>query len=285
MQTFTEQRATKAWNPAHFLCPFAVPSPCNEPRHTAYALLVLNQPIQDKSFFKHLWNNSRYRICGDGGGNRLHDAFEGDERIKFGPDAICGDLDSLRSDVRAYYSALQVDIVQDPDQNSTDFGKCLEYIRKHYEPALQQTDSLDPQPATIIVYNSLGGRVDHSFHSIHQLYLAASEESAALRQIFLVSDDGVTFLLSRGCNVIQLPQKFFGPACGIVPVGGPSVITTSGLMWDVVDWATSFGGRMSTSNVVKGDMVKVVTTEPVLFAVEIQVEAIIDRGLSQDRLC
>ena len=176
------------------------------------------------------------------------------------PNAICGDLDSLRAEVQEYYTSVGVEVVHDPDQDSTDFGKCLDYIQKHYKPPSN----------TIFVYNALGGRVDHSFHSIHQLHLAISQESSQQRKTFLLSEEGITFLLAKGENKINLPKKVFGPACGVIPVGGSSMITTSGLVWDVADWETRFGGNVSTSNILKEEVVRVFTTEPVLFTVEVK---------------
>lgn len=41
-------------------------------------LLILNQPITDFATFSRLWRHTNYRICADGGANRLHDMFEGE---------------------------------------------------------------------------------------------------------------------------------------------------------------------------------------------------------------
>ena len=41
-------------------------------------LLILNQPITDFATFSRLWRHTSYRICADGGANRLHDMFVGD---------------------------------------------------------------------------------------------------------------------------------------------------------------------------------------------------------------
>jgi thiamine pyrophosphokinase len=41
-------------------------------------LLILNQPIAHFGAFSRLWKHSRYRICADGGANRLFDMFDGD---------------------------------------------------------------------------------------------------------------------------------------------------------------------------------------------------------------
>ncbi len=40
----------------------------------------------------------------------------------------------------------------------------------------------------------------------------------------------------------------FGKHVGIIPLAGPSRLTTRGLRWDVTGWRTVFGGRLSTSN-------------------------------------
>ena len=41
-------------------------------------LLILNQPITDFATFSRLWKHSSYRVCADGGANRLHDMFKDD---------------------------------------------------------------------------------------------------------------------------------------------------------------------------------------------------------------
>ncbi|KAI5809077.1 thiamine pyrophosphokinase [Peziza echinospora] len=226
-----------------------------------YTLLILNQPIANKEFFLHLWKNASLRICGDGGANRLYDALTEPERKLYLPHCITGDLDSLLPTTETFYASQNVPILRDPDQDSTDFGKCLKYI------STLPINSSD----IILVYNSLGGRVDHAFHTIHQLHISAEQGQV----IFAISEDGITFLLSKGGNVITLPHKVFGPSCGILPVGGSSVITTHGLVWDVEKWETRFGGQVSTSNVLEDEVVKVETSERVVFTVQVKVEEIL----------
>merc|ERR1711935_850630 len=68
-----------------------------------FALLVLNQPLKNGAILRRLWKNSSLRVAADGGANRLHQlsSFQG----KFSNlQAIIGDLDSLCSSVRDFYS-------------------------------------------------------------------------------------------------------------------------------------------------------------------------------------
>jgi thiamine pyrophosphokinase len=41
-------------------------------------LLILNQPIAHFTAFSHLWKHTGYRVCADGGANRLFDMFQGE---------------------------------------------------------------------------------------------------------------------------------------------------------------------------------------------------------------
>lgn len=61
-------------SPAKFL---AKDSIVGDDATTAPDLLILNQPIAHFDAFARLWNHTRYRICADGGANRLFDMFEG----------------------------------------------------------------------------------------------------------------------------------------------------------------------------------------------------------------
>jgi thiamine pyrophosphokinase len=45
------------------------------------------------------------------------------------------------------------------------------------------------------------------------------------------------------------------------------------LEWDVKDWATEFGGQMSTSNHVVEEWVTIETTKDVLFTIDLELPA------------
>ncbi|KNC74682.1 hypothetical protein SARC_12778, partial [Sphaeroforma arctica JP610] len=67
------------------------------------ALVILNWPILSKGLEK-LWARASICVCADGGANRLYDSRPND-REKFIPTAIKGDLDSLRPEVRKFYES------------------------------------------------------------------------------------------------------------------------------------------------------------------------------------
>ena len=111
------------------------------------ALIILNSPISDHEGFRQLYRHASFRLCADGGANRLYDAFGTESDVL--PDLIHGDLDSLDDTVRQAYEKLGVQVSEDPDQYSTDFGKAIKTVIEHM-----------PEASDILIHGSLGGRVD-----------------------------------------------------------------------------------------------------------------------------
>lgn len=182
-------------------------------------------------------------------------------------------------------------IVEDPDQYSTDFTKCLKYLRAN---AGDITAPISPQAGTggrleILILGGLGGRVDQAFSQIHHLYLMTREYSSdqSAGNLYLVSEESLTFILQPGHNTIRTPRTnrpdTYGEGqaeggddgylleenVGIIPISGPAQITTKGFQWDVEDWATEIGGQLSTSNHIRDDVVEVTAEVPILFTVEL----------------
>lgn len=123
--------------------PFFPASGDGGPRPPA-ALVILNTPIKAarndgggklSGVLGSLWEASSYRICADGGANRLYDSTvaaraagsaEPDSGARYVPDLITGDLDSLRQDVREYYEARGASVVrvEDQDFHDLDVSSC-----------------------------------------------------------------------------------------------------------------------------------------------------------------
>lgn len=123
----------------------------------------------------------------------------------------------------------------------------------------------------VAVFGGLGGRADQAFSQLHHLYKIANEIPVKYAgDIYLITADGIMFLLEKGLNKIHAPVEpgYFTENVGIIPIGKPSIVTTHGLEWDVTEWRTEFGSDISTSNHIKAAVIEIETTERVLFTLE-----------------
>lgn len=189
-------------------------------------------------------------------------------------DVICGDLDSIRPDVRKYFVDRGVKILLDADQYSTDMMKCLRYISEEFGTSNDSNSASQKEHLDIAIFGGLGGRADQAFSQLHHLYVYAHEGPTVSKgDVYLITPESVVFLLEEGLNKIHTPLNtgLFRENVGIIPVARPSVITTRGLEWDVTNWPTEFGTQISTSNHIKSDIIEVETTERVLFTLELDI--------------
>ena len=192
------------------------------------------------------------------------------------PNLICGDLDSITADNLAYYRHKGVRIEVMPDQNSTDFTKALRFVSENRVEVLQDLNLLtytEVEAAIVdtVVFGGLGGRADQAFSQLHHLYTAQQDPTLNCGDIYLFTPESIIFLLHKGGNVIRVPLRAgqFGHNVGLIPLGGPAMISTHGLEWDVEDWETEIGRQISTSNHVQEELVCVTTTAPILCTLEL----------------
>jgi thiamine pyrophosphokinase len=258
--------------------------------HKGYGLVVLNQPLKlPIPFYSRIWKNSIFHVGADGGANRVFDLGPDSSEPCQSLDAIIGDLDSLRSEVREFWHDAGCEIIHDRDQYSTDFTKAVRYLRGFQVPkdaeltpskseirrATLQKVKDGPETKDIVCLGGLGGRVDQGMSTLHHLYIFQKDPGYSSGKMFLLSNESITFVLQAGKHRIQVragPSSLgLGKHVGIIPLREPSIITTNGLEWDVKDWPTEFGGQMSTSNHVKEDWLTIETTRDVLFTIDLDI--------------
>ncbi|KAL2015421.1 hypothetical protein VTK56DRAFT_5516 [Thermocarpiscus australiensis] len=240
-------------------------------QRVGFALIVLNQPLYNHlDVIRRLWDNASVRIAADGGANCLYEVAGQHGDSSFDDlRAIIGDLDSLTPQTQAYYERpgrTRTEVIRDPDQYSTDFGKAVHYVRA-------ECPGLD-----IVAVGGLGGRVDQGLSQLHHLYLFQTDPRYAAGRMYLFTGESLTFLLKGGrqhrirVRDGEAHDDVFGKYVGILPVKEPSRITTRGLEWDVTDWETAFGGQLSTSNHVlpETQVVEVFPTKDVLFTIALR---------------
>ena len=166
-----------------------------------------------------------------------------------------------------YYRSCGSQIIKDSSQESTDFMKCLKLVSSKAKEIIREPS----QKLDIVVLGGLEGRVDQGLSQLHHLFMADIGALLHIGQILLLTPKSITFLLQKGLNKIHTPSgRGLAENVGILPIGRPAVISTTGLEWDVHNWRTEFGVQISTSNHIKSDIVEVQTTERVVFTIELE---------------
>ncbi len=111
-------------------------------------IILANGEYGELDAYKDIFQNSDTILCADGGANY---AFQ----MGIIPDSVIGDLDSVRPEVRKYYTAQGVEFIQYPVRKDlTDLQLALE---------LAGGRGADH----IVLLGALGKRLDHTLHSMY----------------------------------------------------------------------------------------------------------------------
>lgn len=225
-------------------------------------LIILNQPLQlQTKLLKTVWPKAKLKVTVDGGTNELYNNTE-DERDKYIPHLITGDFDSVQPNVLQYYKEKNVEILETPDQDYTDFTKCLQVLANR-----KLTTQLD----CVIVLGSFGGRLDQIFSNIETLFTAKTIIPET--PVYLYSQESMACLLSEGKHILHTSSPCRHDWCGLIPIGSScECVTTSGLKWNLDKQRLRFGELISTSNTWDNDsgFVTIETDQPLLWTMGIK---------------
>ncbi|RKP17713.1 thiamine pyrophosphokinase, partial [Rozella allomycis CSF55] len=199
----------------------------------------------------NVWENAQCKLCADGAANSLlAETKEKFSSVKFVPDAIIGDLDSLDEITRIEYQKANIPIIHDSCQDTTDLTKCLKYLEKI------------PLSNSVFVFGAFGGRVDQSLSSIHSSLLFNH------KRIYLMNKECLSTVLQPGNSSIIINEKHEGPICGVLPiVQSKTVVSTTGLKWNLDNANLSYGSLISSSNKAVDTVVTITTNQPVLWTI------------------
>jgi len=217
-----------SWSPLRIL------SSSNSP----FALLVLNREVEKPALLFNLWNAARLKVTVDGGTTVWQNLLDkyGPKVSKQVPDLITGDFDSADMSHVEHFRGLGATVANTPDQDHTDFTKAL--IELHE----RGVDKLE----AVVAFIEAGGRVDHLMGNFQTLALA-SDLAPSLPPVFLCSSNSISWLLKPGKHAIVVPSPV-PEHCGLIPMDGKALVSTSGLKWNLTNQHLRFGELVSTSN-------------------------------------
>lgn len=141
----------------------------------------------------------------------------------FTPDLVIGDMDSF-----AYTNHKGINILEDPDQETNDLEKALEYV-------------LSKGAKTCTVLGTLGKRIDHTMKNL-SVFCRFWDRFESL----VFRDDYGDTILTRSPYTPDLPV---GTKISFFPVGSPvEEFTSTGVLYPLTNSTLEFGGQDGTSN-------------------------------------
>lgn len=197
-------------------------------------LIICNGEMPPRHLIAPLLRRKPFIVCADGGANKVR---------PYGiiPDVIIGDLDSITDRTRQYFSS--VPILRDPDQETTDLEKVLNFL-------------LENRAGSAVVIGATGDRPDHTLANLS--ILLKYHRRIALQYF----DERCTI------EVVHKRAKFStvaGQQISLVPMGKCTGITTTGLKYPLKNESLAPGVREGVSNAALGTSVTVtVRTGPLL---------------------
>ena len=187
------------------------------------ALVILNGYPVSRQLLTCFWHKSDICICTDGS---FHSVFN----AGFTPDFVIGDMDSLKKE-QLTKDILKNRIVQEDSQDTTDFQKTLNYLKK------QLVEEVN-------VLGLVGSRVDHLLFNISLLKLYYTD----FQRICLWTPSESIELVFK--EKIITAKK--GTRISFFPLfGRVEKLSSIGLEYELSEESLDFGGCMSISNRIR----------------------------------
>lgn len=137
------------------------------------------------------------------------------------------------------------------------------------------------QVEVIYAYVENSGRLDQIMANIQTLFLA--QEYLSNIPIYIINSENISCLLEPGKHHLQLTlhshqgdseqidsNDFLSKLhCGLIPMAGPTIVSTSGLKWNVTNEELKFGALISTSNAFSNKDIYIETDKPLLWTMDI----------------
>jgi len=216
--------------------------------------------------FEMLWKRSALKVCTDGALMILHKLNEDlKESGKFFlPDLVSGDFDSVSSKLLQFYQNLGVRLQHTPDQDYTDFVKCVDIISKHFKN-IPNNESLK----YVVALCGRSERFDHSMSNLDNLFISSTKFDSCVN-LFLLTDDSCSTVLCTGKTYLHLDQIYQGASCSLMPLKKPATVTTCGFSYNCTEYLLKIGEKAMNFNQifdVEGE-VSVLTDQSIIFTIQ-----------------
>ncbi|MBN1366168.1 MAG: thiamine diphosphokinase [Syntrophaceae bacterium] len=170
---------------------------------------------------------NRLIICCDGGARHLRN-------LGIKPDVIIGDMDSIDSVQLANYSAQKIKIIKYPaNKDFTDTELALDY-------------ALSLKPREILIWCSLGGRIDHTLANV---FLLCKGEKKGIAT-FLMDEHCEVFILNKKVSFIKEAGKTVSLLALTPQVTG---FTLTGFLYPLKKGSLKMGESRGISNIINKD--------------------------------
>jgi len=202
------------------------------------AIILANGDVPKKGRIEFLQKRGyNTLVCADGGANSA-------KKLKFIPDIIIGDLDSISEQNKKYFNN-KCDIIQHTRQNDTDVEKALKYlIKKKYDE--------------VILLGATGDRLDHTICNLgivlkfyQKIKVSILHEKSFLR----------AYTKKKELTSIK------GEIISLYGFDTKTKVISKGLKYPLNNIALPFGKKESTSNVAISNNVSLKITGGIIFVI------------------